>query len=206
MKKRLILVAAPPAHGKNYVSGLLCRALGCVSYLDKDDLAPLLSRAFALSGEDFDMDGGFYRENLRAAEYETLMTIAFSALTYTDTVLVNAPLSREVRNFGYMQALKARANARDAHLIVVWVEASDEACRARMEKRAAKRDTGKLLDFDAYRARIDVSLPTKLTDRGAVDMLIRFDNENETTAAASLEAAIKAINNLQYAKKDLQND
>lgn len=196
MKKRMILVAAPPAHGKNYVSALLCRALGAVSYFDKDDLAPLLLRAFSLSGKAFDMDGDFYRENLRAAEYETLMGQALSALRFSDTVLVNAPFSSEVRDSAYMRALKAQANALDARLILVWVEVPDEVCRARMEKRAAKRDAGKLMDFDAYRSRIDSSAPTALMDQDAVDALIRFDNENENTAEASLQAAIKIINNV----------
>ena len=172
MKKRMILVAAPPAHGKNYVSELLCRALGAVSYFDKDDLAPLLSRAFSLSDEAFDMDGDFYRENLRAAEYETLMGQALSALRFSDTVLVNAPFSSEVRDGAYMRALKAKANALDASLIVVWVEASDDACRARMEKRAAKRDAGKLMDFDAYRSRIDSSAPSALIDRHRGGLLL----------------------------------
>jgi predicted kinase len=196
MKKRLILVAAPPAHGKNYVSALLCRALDSVAYFDKDELAPLLSRAFSLSGEAFDMDGGFYREHLRAAEYETLMGLAFSALRFSDTVLVNAPLSREVRDLSYMQALKARAADVGASLILLWVSASDAVCYERMKQRAAKRDEKKLLDFAAYSKAIDTSVPTALSDARAVDALIVVDNEDEKTVKESVENAVRAINNL----------
>ncbi len=195
MKKKLILVAAPPAHGKNYVSALLCRSLSSVAYFDKDDLAPLLSRAFSVADKAFDMDGDFYRENLRDAEYETLMGQALSALRFSDTVLVNAPLSREVRDGAYMRALRARANASGAALILIWVEASDAVCRARMEKRAASRDAGKLADFDAYREKIDVSAPTRLLDADAVDALVLFDNEDEKNAAASLAKTLEKLSN-----------
>ena len=50
--KKLILVAAPPACGKNYVSELICKALGNISYFDKDDLSILLRRSFELCEEN----------------------------------------------------------------------------------------------------------------------------------------------------------
>ena len=49
--KKMILVAAPPACGKTYVSELIASTLGHIAYFDKDDLAPLLRAAFAVSGE-----------------------------------------------------------------------------------------------------------------------------------------------------------
>ena len=91
MQKKLILVAAPPACGKDYVSDLICESIGHVAYLNKDDLAPLLRRAAVLCNEAMDMDGDFYKENLRASEYETLMQLAFSALCYEEFVLLGNP-------------------------------------------------------------------------------------------------------------------
>ena len=91
MPKTLLLVAAPPACGKNHVSEMICRAKEGVTYLDKDDLSPLLRRAFAVADRAVDMDGAFYLEHLRPYEYETLLQIAFSALRFSDTVLINAP-------------------------------------------------------------------------------------------------------------------
>ena len=65
--KKIILVAAPPACGKNYASELICKALGNISYFDKDDLGTLLRRSFALCREELNMDGDFYLQNLRYA-------------------------------------------------------------------------------------------------------------------------------------------
>ena len=68
--KKMILVAAPPACGKNYVSELICNAVGNISYFDKDDLNPLLRKSFALCKENVDMDGEFYLENEKPAYYK----------------------------------------------------------------------------------------------------------------------------------------
>lgn len=186
LKKKLILLAAPPACGKNYVSELLCNAMGSVAYFDKDDLAPLLRRSFALCGEAVNMDGKFYSQNLRSYEYETLMRLAFSALRFSDKVLVNAPLLKEVRDEEYMRSLKKRAEELDAELILVWVSASTESCRRRMQARNSDRDRNKLADWDAYVQGIDYSAPQMLEECGAVDKLLVFDNEDAETAKASL--------------------
>ena len=53
------------------------------------------------------MDGAFYLQNLRSAEYATLFDLAFSALRFSDLVLVNAPFLKEVRDVEYMRGLKA---------------------------------------------------------------------------------------------------
>ena len=40
----------------------------------------------------------FYLKNLRSAEYATLFDLAFSALRFSDLVLVNAPFLKEIRD------------------------------------------------------------------------------------------------------------
>jgi uridine kinase len=117
--KKLILVAGPPACGKTYVSNLISKNLGNITYLDKDDLAPLVRRTFKLNNENFDMDGEFYSSNVRDVEYETLINIALSSLSYSDIVLINAPLSQEVRDIDYMKSLKSKAQLKGAKLIVI---------------------------------------------------------------------------------------
>ena len=64
-KKKLILVAAPPACGKNYVSERIAEECGHIVYLDKDDLCDLVSCAFDLCGKEHNMDSKFYSENIR---------------------------------------------------------------------------------------------------------------------------------------------
>ena len=193
MKRKLIMVAAPPAAGKNYVSDLICRKIDGIAYLDKDDLSPLLRRAFAVAGERMDMDGSFYSENLRNYEYETLLTLAFSNLRYSGIVLVNAPFSREVRDENFMRELKKRANASGAELILVWVSVPPEICYERMRARASDRDTEKLENFWEYAKHINYTPPTSLAESSAVNRLFIFDNSDEASAAKSLEKLAKML-------------
>ena len=78
--KKLILIAAPPASGKTFVAQRLAASLPHVVYLDKDDLGDLIRASFAASGEVVDMDGTFYIDNLREAEYSTILHIAFERI------------------------------------------------------------------------------------------------------------------------------
>ena len=188
--KKIVFVAAPPACGKNYVSELICRNSEGIAYFDKDDLAILLRRSFELCGEAVDMDGRFYLENLRAAEYETLFGLAFSALRFSDLVLVNAPLLKEVRDGEFMCDLRRRARLLGAEMILVWVVASREVCYERMRQRGLDRDTEKLAEWDSYVSRVDYSAPDGLVTSGAIDRLFVFDNENEAAAEASLKALL----------------
>lgn len=191
--KKLILVAAPPACGKNYVSELICKALGNVSYFDKDDLSILLRRSFELCEENINMDGQFYLENLRSAEYATLFNLAFSALRFSNSVLVNAPLLKEIRDTKYMSELRQRAAQLGAELILVWVVASSSVCYERMKARNSDRDAMKLAQWEEYLRKTDYSLPSSLKTSGAVSELFIFDNENNETATKSLKKLLDIL-------------
>ena len=193
VEKTLLVVAALPACGKNYVSEQIGNALDGLAYFDKDDLAPLLRRSFELCGEPVDMDGAFYGKELRDAEYETLLTLAFSALRFSRHVLVNAPFLKEVRDADGMRLLKEKAHAAGAKLVLVWVTASDAVRYQRMKARSSDRDNGKLARWEEYAASVDHRIPTDLEAAGAVDTLFVFDNENETAASASLQQLLKII-------------
>ena len=193
MKKKLILVAAPPACGKTYAAKLIAGELGHCVYLDKDDLSPLVTRASELGGHELNMDGAFYKQNLRAVEYATVLNIAIAALPFEDTVILNAPLSKEVRDVGFMRDLKARVAENGAELMVVWVVTPLDVCYERMVKRNAERDRFKLADWDSYVKNIDYSPPTLLEDENAIDKLIVFNSENDETTKESLKKALETI-------------
>ncbi len=193
MKKNLILVAAPPACGKTYVSELLAKALGQTVYLDKDTLAPLLRRAFALCGKDVDMDGDFYIENLRSAEYETILDLALSALRFEDTVILNAPFGKEVRDAMLMKELQKRTHALDARLILIWVSAPLDICFERIKARNSDRDQWKLENWEKYVQKTNYSAPISLMDCNAVDAFFVFDTTGEDTTNISLSEARKII-------------
>lgn len=190
MKKKVILVAGAPACGKTYVSQLIARALEHVVYLDKDDLRELLAAAFRASGNPVDMDSDFYNNALRNAEYATILQVAFSALEFEDRVVLNAPFLAQVRDARFMRAIKAKANAMGAELLLVWVTVSEPVWYERMKARNNSRDAGKLADWEGYAASVDVSAPRPLTEAAAVDGLFIFDNENEEAAACSLKEIV----------------
>ena len=193
MKKKIIFVAAPPASGKTYVCERLARELYPAAYIDKDDLADLIRAAFEASGNDFNMDGEFYINNLRPSEYSTLFNIAFSLLRFEDTVIVGAPLGKEVRLVEYMRELKMRANDACAELILLWVSASREVCYERMKNRGSDRDLLKLQDFDEYAKKINYNPPYELEECHAVDKLLIFDNTSEATFDRSLRSTLDVL-------------
>ena len=193
MKKKLILVAAPPACGKTYVSERLAYELGHTAYFDKDTLAPLVRRAFMLCGQEFDMDGEFYAENLREKEYETILDLALSALRFEDTVILNAPFGKEVRNTEFMRSLRDKANDLDADLVLIWIYVPLEVCYERIVRRNADRDQKKIANWEAYTKKVNYSIPILLQDEDAVDALFVFDGTNEKTSELSFLEAKKFI-------------
>lgn len=193
MKKKLILVAAPPACGKTYVSELIAKALGNVTYLDKDTLAPMLRRSFALCGQAPDMDGDFYRENLRACEYETILDLAFSALRFEQTVILNAPFSTEVRNTDFIQSLKEKAHGLQADLMLIWVSAPIDVCFERIKERNADRDQLKIANWEEYVRKINYNAPKELESENAVDTFFIFDTSTDQTTKRAFDEVLKII-------------
>lgn len=193
MNKQLILVAAPPACGKTYVSEQIAKAVGHIVCLDKDDLTELVRAAFAIADQPLDMDGRFYADHIRPAEYASLMHLAFSTLRFEDRVLINAPFGKQVRDVDYMRALKEQAHACGAALLLIWVTAPLDVCYERMRQRHSDRDTLKLQDWDSYVKKINYAPPYELEQAGAVDRLMVFDNGNDEAQQRSLSAALTMI-------------
>lgn len=193
MRKKLILVAAPPACGKTYVSEQIAGALEHVVLLDKDDLCDLVRTAFNIAEQPFNMDGEFYKSHIRQAEYSTVVNIAFSTLRFTDFVLINAPFGKEVCDIEYMRTLKEKANKMDADLLLIWVTAPPTTCYERMKKRNANRDILKLENWDNYASKINYEPPFALANANAVDSLLVFDNKDDTTFQQSLKETINVI-------------
>ncbi len=193
MKKQLILVASPPACGKTYVSKMIAKALKHIVYLDKDDLCDIVRAGFAAAGQELDMDGSFYKENIRSAEYSTILNIAFSTLQFEDKVILNAPFGKEVRDTEYMKKLKEKANQNGAELLLIWVTAPVSVCYERMKKRASDRDTLKLENWDEYVKKINYSPPYQLKEAGAVDRFFVFDSKDDASMRSSLNEVLKML-------------
>ena len=191
--KKLILVTSPPASGKTYVSKQLAKALSHVVYLDKDTLIPLSKRVFAVAGQEYNRSSEFFNKNIRDYEYETIVALALEALNYDSIVLINAPFTKEIRDAGYINGLKAKLKETDASLVVVWVDTSIEVCRQRMVDRNSDRDTWKLAHWDEYIAGCNFNIPTALDDPNINDDLLIFKNSSDEDFKTSLSQVVDIL-------------
>ena len=122
-----------------------------------------------------------------------MIASTYSELRFSKSVLVNAPLLKEIRNTEYMKDLKEKAHELDAELILVWIIASSDACYERMKARNSDRDVQKLANWDEYRRKTDYTSPHALEACGAVDKFFIFDNKNNETALKSLKKLLDIL-------------
>lgn len=191
--KKLILVTSPPACGKTYVSKQLAKALKHVVYLDKDTLICLSKQIFKVAGEPYNRSSDFFEENIRDYEYEAIVALALEALDYADTVLINAPFTREIRDEEYMNALKSKLRTKNARLVVIWVETSVDVCRQRMLERNSDRDIWKLANWEEYISYCNFEIPMTLDDSDVTDDLIIFKNSNDCEFNASMKEVVEIL-------------
>lgn len=194
MEKKLILVSAPPASGKTYVSMKLAENLKHVVYLDKDALVPLSNVAFNIAHEPNDRNGPFFHKYLRDVEYQVILNMGLDALKYDDIVLINAPFTKEIRDPEYINALRKELHeSYNAHLAIVWVICSIETVHQRMVERNSPRDTYKLKDWEGFIKTQHFEVPTWLKVEGDPYSLILFNNNNEKEFQDSLKKTVSLL-------------
>ena len=185
--KKLILVTSPPACGKTFVTRKLAKAMPNCVYLDKDTLIVLSKQIFVVANEEYNRSSDFFEENIRDYEYDAIMEVAYEALEYNDTVFINAPFTREVRQPEYMENLRQQLLKRGAELVVVWVKCDVEVCRQRMIQRNSDRDTWKLEHWDEYIAGCNFNQPDNIKE------LIVFENSSEEEFNESIKRVVKQL-------------
>lgn len=194
MQKKLIIVSAPPASGKTYVSMKLAETLKHVVYLDKDSLVPLSNVAYQVAGLPAAREGEFFQHYLRDVEYNVILDMAFQALKYDDLVLINAPFTKEIHTPSYITSLREKLE-RDynAHLVIVWVTCDIETVHQRMIERNSPRDVFKLKNFDAWVKTQNFEIPWNLKIEGDPYSLVVFNNSNEQEFNASMKATVRLL-------------
>ena len=183
-------INSPPACGKTFVTRKLAKAMPNCVYLDKDTLIVLSKQIFVVANQEYNRSSDFFEENIRDYEYDAIMEVAYEALEYNDTVFINAPFTREVRQPEYMENLRQQLLKRGAELVVVWVKCDVEVCRQRMIQRDSDRDTWKLEHWDEYVKKLDFSIPQGIKN------LFEFDNSSDNSFKESLKNAVDYFNNL----------
>ena len=184
--KHLILVTSPPACGKTFVTKALAKALPNCVYLDKDTLIVLSKQIFVVANQEYNRSSDFFEENIRNYEYDCVMDLAFEALEYNDTVLINAPFTREIRDKEYLASLRKKLAEIDAELAIVWVYTDKEVCHQRMIKRNSDRDTWKLEHWDEYIASQNFTKPD-------IEDLIVFKNSSDEEFNESIVETVNLL-------------
>lgn len=189
----MILVTSPPACGKTFISKQLAKNLKHVVYLDKDTLIPLSKQIFRVAKMPYDRSSDFFEEQIRDYEYDVILDLGFEALLYADTVLINAPFSREIRDIDYMNDLRKKLAAHGARLTVIWVVTTPEVCRERMLRRNSDRDSYKISHWSEYIATVDFSVPAALSDPDVKDDLLLFYNSSEAEYLKSMHDVLAVL-------------
>ena len=186
-KKKLILITSPPACGKTYVAKNLAKALNNCVYLDKDDLIILSKKIFEVAGEPFDRSSDFFHEWIRDAEYDAIMEVGLDALNYNDTVILNAPFKKEIRDQKWLQDTRDKLAKLNAELVLIWIHTDIEVVHQRMVSRNSERDTWKIEHWDEYVATQDYTAPKDVPE------MFVFENSSEDEFEKSIGKAMNHI-------------
>ena len=186
-KKKLILITSPPACGKTYVAKNLAKALNNCVYLDKDDLIILSRKIFEVAGEPFDRSSDFFHKWIRDAEYDAIMEVGLDALNYNDTVIINAPFKKEIRDQKWLQDTREKLAKLNAELVLIWIHTDIEVVHQRMVSRNSERDTWKIEHWDEYVATQDYTAPKDVPE------MFVFENSSEDEFEKSIGKAMNHI-------------
>jgi predicted kinase len=146
--------------------------------LDKDTLyGPYSAAAIgARTGNPHDRDSPLFIEHFRDPEYRSLVDTAAENLSLGTSVIVVAPLTREVRS-GRLFDRAWLGIGEDVAIRVVWVFVDEAVARGRIVARADPNDAYKLAHWEEYRQRLFVP------DETLARTLVMFDNATPSNQA-----------------------
>ena len=147
----------------------------------------LSKQIFKVANEEYNRSSDFFQREIRDYEYYAVLDLAFDALDYNDTVLINAPFTDEIRDDDYLDRLRHKLADKNAELCVIWVHTDIEVAHQRMISRNSDRDVWKLEHWDEYIATQNFHKP------GNIPELFVFNNSSEEDFKKSLDDAVKYI-------------
>lgn len=139
--------------------------------LDKDTLYGAYSAAAigALTGDPHDRDSPLFIEHFRDPEYRCLVDTAAENLALGVSVVIVAPLTREVGSARLFDRAWLGIDD-DVAIRVVWVHVDERVARERIVARGDPNDAYKLAHWEEYRQRLFVP------DAALAQTLVMFDN------------------------------
>ena len=125
--------------------------------------------------------------NPARASSHAILDIAFNALNYNDTVLINAPFKTEIRDKEWIEMMRKKLAEKNAKLCIIWVHTDIEVVHNRMVARNSERDTWKIEHWDEYVATQNYTVPEGIPE------LFVFNNSNDDEYDESIGKAVDYI-------------
>jgi predicted kinase len=150
-----VLIGGAPGSGKSTLAAALAPRLGA-AVLDLDvATGPLTEVVAGLTGLS-DLGDPRLAALTRAPRYDTLLALAAENLRAGLPVVLVAPFTRERSAPGWATVRDRLAPSPAA---LIWLRLPPDRLVARLRRRAAARDAGKLTDPGAYLATVDPAPP-----------------------------------------------
>lgn len=192
--KHLLLFCGHAGTGKTTLARRLFAPLSKATgqsfcLLDKDTLyGPYSAAAIgALTGDPHDRDSPQFARHFQDPEYRSLINTAAENLSLGTSVIVVAPLTREVRS-GRLFDRAWLGIGDDVAIRVVWVHTAEAVARERILARADPNDAYKLAHWDEYRRRLFVPDDTLAQTLVMVDNTAPSDQTHADLLARLVES------------------
>jgi len=192
-------VAGPPGAGKTTVARLLLAALEPVpALLDKDTMyGPFVAAVLAAAGRPpGEREGAWYDEHIKVHEYAGLTATAREIRAAGCAALLSGPFTSQIhdldwwRSWGggrggapgprWWRSWTGELGGPPVHL--VWVRADAATLLRRLAERGLERDRGKLADFGAFTASMQLN---------AEPAAPHHTIDNRLTAAEPVESQVR---------------
>lgn len=156
-RPHVFIVGGYAGSGKSELGRVLARLTGW-TLIDKDTITrPVLEAALELLGlSPNDRESDSYLNLMRPREYEATIDATVENVACGNSAIVAAPFLREFKDSAWIDRTQARFTDLGARVEFVWVYCDEDSMHRYIRQRGAARDSGKLADWPAYLAGIDI--------------------------------------------------
>lgn len=156
-KPVVLLIGGYAGSGKTQLGQIVARHTHW-ALLDKDSTTRAVVEAAlqAIGLSPHDRESPQYRQIIRPAEYQALMTAVLENLDCGTSIVATAPFVSELADAEWCEQARADVERRGGRLEIAWVRCDADTMRRYITYRGAARDAAKLADWDSYIAGVDL--------------------------------------------------